>query len=82
MVQSINLALAILVDFGSVWLHLVLAIFILFGKYGLLVNLVHTIHLMNVVLAILDNFTLQKKRKYLTETKILIKIPIVFKNLF
>ena len=79
MVQSINLVLATLVDVGSFWLHLVLAIFVSFGKYGLLV---HTIHLINVVLAILDYFTLQKKRKYLTETKTLIKIPIVFKNLF
>ena len=35
-----------------------------------------------MVLAILDNFTLQKARKYLTETKTLIKVPIVFKNLF
>ena len=81
MVHSINLVLAILVDFGSLWLHLVLAIFVSFGKYGFLVNLVHMIHLINMVLAILDNFTLQKTRKYLTETKTLIKIPIVFKNL-
>ena len=73
------MVLAILVDFGSLWLHLVLAIFFRFGKYGLLVNLVHTIHSINVVLAILDNLTLQKKRKYLTETKSLI---IVLKNLF
>ena len=36
----------------------------------------------NMVLTILDNFTLQKTRKYLAETKTLIKIPIVFKNLF
>ena len=82
MVQLINLVLAILVDFGSLWLHLVIAIFVSFGKYGLQVNLVHMIHLINVVLATLDNFTLQKKRKYLTETKTSIKIPIVFKNLF
>ena len=82
MVESINLVLAILTDFGSLWLHLVLTIFISFGKYGLLVNLVHTIHLINVVITILDYFTLQKKRKYLTETKTLIKIPISFKNLF
>ena len=82
MVQSINLVLAILVDFGSLWLHLVLAIFVSFGKCGLLVNLVHMIHLINVVLVFLDNFTLQKKRKYLTETKTLIKIPIVCQNLF
>ena len=83
MVQSINLVLASLVDFGSLWLHFVLAIFVSFGKYGLLVNFVHTIHLINVVLAILDfYFTLQNKRKYLTETKTLIKIPIAFKNLF
>ena len=34
MVHSINLVLAILVDFGSLWLHLVLAIFVSFGKYG------------------------------------------------
>ena len=81
MVQSINLVLAILVDLGSLWLHLVLAIFVSFRKYGPLVNLVHMIHLINVVLAILDNFTLQKIRKYLTETKTLIKIPIVFKSL-
>ena len=80
-IQLINLVFAILVDFGSLWLHLVLAIFVSFGKYGLLVNLVDTIHSINVVLAILDNFTLQKKRKYLTETKTSIKIPIVFKNL-
>ena len=78
MVYSINLVLAILVDFGSLWLHLVLVIFVLFGKYGFLVDLVHTIHLINMVLTILDNFTLQKTRKYLTETKTLIKIPIVF----
>ena len=82
MVQSINLILAILVDFGSLWLHLVVTTFVSFGKYGLLVNLVHTIHLINMVLAILDNFTLQKKRKHLTETKTLIKIPTDFKNLF
>ena len=82
MVQLINFVLAILVDFGSLWLHLVLAIFVSFGKYGVLLNLAHTIHLINVVLAILDNFTLQKKRKYLSETKTLIQIPIVFKNLF
>ena len=81
MVQSINLVLAILADFGSLWLHLVLTIFIRFGKYDLLVNLVHTIHSINMVLVILDNFTLQNKRKYFTETKPLIKIPIVFKNL-
>ena len=81
MVQSINLVLAILDDLGSLWLHLVLAVFVSFGKYGPLVNLGHTIHLINVVLAILDNFSLQKKRKYLRETKTLIKIPIVLKNL-
>ena len=67
-----------MVDFGSLWLHLVLTIFVSFGKYGLLVNLVHMIHLINMVLATLDNFTSQKTRKYLTETKALIKIPIVF----
>ena len=56
-VQSINLVLAILVDFGSLCLHSVLATFVSFGKYGLLVNLVHMIHLINMVLTILDNFT-------------------------
>ena len=35
MVQSINLVVAILVDFGSPWLHLALAIFINFGSLGL-----------------------------------------------
>ena len=49
MVHSINLVLAILVDFGSLWLHLVLTIFVSFGKYGFLVNLVHTINLINMV---------------------------------
>ena len=82
MVYSFNFILAILVDFGSLWLHLVLAIFVLFGKYGHLVNLVHMIHLINMALTILDNPTLQKTRKYLTETKCLIKTRIVFKNLF
>ena len=62
--------------------HLVLATFVSFGKYGLLVNLVHMIHLINMALTILDNPTLQKTRKYLTETKSLIKPRIVFKNLF
>ena len=82
MVYSFNFVLAILVDFGSLWLHLVLAIFVSFGKYGLLVNLIHMIHLINMALTILDNATLQKKIKYLTETKSLIKTQIVFKNLF
>ena len=82
MVYSFNFILAILVDFGSLWLHLVLAIFVSFGKYGPLVNLVHMIHLINMALTILDNPTLQKTRKYLTETKCLIKTQIVFKNLF
>ena len=77
-----NLVLAILVDFGSLWLHLVLTILVRFGKYDLLVNLAHTIHSINVVHGTLDNFILQKKIKYLTEIKTLIKIPIVFKNLF
>ena len=82
MVHSINLVLAIWVDFGSLWLHLVLASFVSFGKYGFLVNLVRMIHLINMLLAILDNFTLQKTGKYLKETETLIKIRIVFKNLF
>ena len=82
MVYSFDFVLAILVDFGSLWLHLVLAIFVSFGKYGPLVNLVLMIHLVNMALTILDNATLQKTRKYLTETKSLIKTQIVFKNLF
>ena len=73
-VHLINLVLAILVDFGSLWLHLVLAIFVSFGKYGPLVKLVHMIYLINMVLTILDHPTLQKTRTYLTETKTLIKI--------
>ena len=47
-----------------------------------MVNLVHMIHLINMVLVILDNPTLQETRKYLTETKTLIKIRVVLKNLF
>ena len=38
-------------------------------------------HLINTVLAIFDNFTIQKIRKYLTETETSIKIPIAFKKL-
>ena len=82
MVYLFDFVLAILVDFGSLWLHLVLAIFVSFGKYGPLVNLVHMIHLINMALTILDNPTLQKTRKYLTGTKSFIKTQIVFKNLF
>ena len=82
MVHLINLLLAMLVHFGSLWLRLVLATFVSFGKYGFLVNLVHIFHSINMVLAILDDFTIQKTRKYLTETKTFIKVPIVFKNLF
>ena len=43
--------------------------------------LVRMIHLINMLLAILDNFTLQKTRKYLKETETLIRIRIVLKNL-
>ena len=82
MVYLFDFILAILVNFGSLWLHLVLAIFVSFGKYGPLVNLVHMIHLINMALTILDNPTLQKTKKYLTGTKSLIKTQIVFKNLF
>ena len=38
------------------------------------------VHLVNALIRILDNFTIQKIRKYLTETKTSIKIPIVFKK--
>ena len=59
MVYLFNFVLAILVDFGSLWLHLVLAIFVSFGKYGPLVNLVHMIHLINMALTILDTLVLK-----------------------
>ena len=50
------------VHFGPFWVTGFLPILVSFDKYGLLVNLVHTIHLINVVLTILDKFTLQKKK--------------------
>ena len=37
-------------------------------------------HLIDLILAIFDNVTIQKTRKYLKETKTFIKIPIVFKS--
>ena len=40
------------------------------------------VHSINLILAIFDNFTIQKTRKYLKETKTFNKIPIVFKNSF
>ena len=65
----------ILVHFGYTWFSL-----FLFHLVNM-VNLIHMFHSINMVLANLDNFTLQRTRKYLylTETKTLIKIPIVLK---
>ena len=50
-----------------------------------LVNVVHLVHLVEWILDIwgkLDMFYYPKDRKYFIETKIFIKILIVFKNLF
>ena len=54
-----------------------------------LANFLNLDNLANLVLAIFDNlamfywgFTISKTRKHFTETKIFIKISIVFKNLF
>ena len=38
------------------------------------------VHLVNALITILDNFTIKKSRKYFRETKLSIKIPIVFKK--
>ena len=48
----------------------------------ILAILVNLVHLANWILAIFANFTILKTRKCLTETKIFIKISIIFKHLF
>ena len=40
----------------------------------ILVNVVHLVHFTNLILITLDNFTIQKTRKYSIEDKIFIKI--------
>ena len=61
----------IMANFGSFWFILVH-----FGSIWFI--LVHLVHLVDALIAILDNFTIKKSRKYFIETKTF----IVLQNLF
>ena len=89
-----NLDLAIFSNYTNLanLANLVLAILANLVNLANLINLANFLNLdnlANLVLAIFDNlamfywgFTISKTRKHFTETKIFIKISIVFKNLF
>ena len=80
----------ILVHFGSFWLTLIHLVHLVhFGSFWfILVHLVHwfifvhLVHLVNALIAILDNFTIKKSRKYFIEMKTFFMISLILQKFF